>query len=112
MTQERQKIVDDALLEMRKARGKLNPKFLEKIRNLVKSSPALIEKLGLKKTEIPLAVIPPTKIENVVVEKKAPVEDKGYEKIDQSKNIDVISKLMEISPEKKDKIVEMLSKKQ
>lgn len=109
ITPKRQKILDDAFLEMRKAQKTMNPKFLAKIRNLVKNSPVMIEKLGLKKSEIPRnePKLAPKVKEPV---KEAP-KQQNYEKIDQSKNIDIVSKLMEISPEKKDKIVEMLSKK-
>lgn len=105
ISSQREKIVNDALAELRKVQGKMNPKFLKKIRDLVKNSPALIEKLGLKKSEIPQSKAqvakPPVKHE----------KPSGYEKIDQAKNMDVVSKLLELNPDKKEMIKKLLSQK-
>ena len=137
ISDKRQKILDKAFVEMRKAEKKMNPKFLAKIRELVKNSPTMIEKLGLKKSEIPqgetnaetttsprqqAAPLINAELGTVTTDKNTQTKSKpkpeqkasktpSHEKIDQSKNIDIISKLMEISPDKKDKIVKMLAKK-
>jgi len=113
----RQKIVDDALVELRKAQKKINPKFLKKIREMVKNSPALIEKLGLKKSEIPQDENKHSQQEILssslnsaqpkVIQKQ---DKKDFEKIDQAKNMDVVSKLLEMNPDKKEMIKKLLSK--
>ncbi len=107
ISKERQKLLDQAFIELRKAQSKMNPVFLEKIRNLVRNSPALIDKLGLKKSEIQTQK---NKGEDKNPQQKAP-QKPDYEKIDQSKNMDVIAKMLEMNPDKKDIIKELLKKK-
>ena len=121
ISQKRQKILDEAFVEMRKAQSKMNPKFLKKIRDLVRNSPILVEKLGLKKSEVPSEPAKDLKVkaESVVTAqpvsrepfKNAPKKGEDFEQIDQAKNMDVLSKLLEINPDKKDMIKKLLSEK-
>lgn len=108
ITKERQKLLDHAFVELRKAQGKMNPVFLEKIRNLVRNSPVLIEKLGLKKNDI---AKPEITSKNKTKDKNLSQKDSDFEKIDQSKNMDVIAKMLEMNPDKKEIVKKLLSNK-
>lgn len=136
MTPKRQKILDKAFAQLRKSRAAMDPKILSKIRRLVASSPEIMKKLGIKddlkpavsrKTKVdadmPLsskpAVTKPVATEKPVerpppknVEKKreAPARDRGYEKIDQAKNMEVMAKLMALKPRDKEEIKKTIMK--
>jgi len=123
LTPQRAKILEKAFQELRAARGKMNPAFLAKIRDMVVNNPSMIKALGLKKTEVEnmsketvVATVKAAdkKLEQPQKETKPqqqPVRQNQYEKIDQAKNMDVLSKLLEINPDKKDMIKKMLSEK-
>jgi len=116
----REEILEKAFIELRKARSKMSPAFLSRIRQIIQNSPALINKLGLEKSEVPnetkavkseaaqkeavtKAVIEAAiASQSKVAKPKEPVQQKPkMEKIDQAKQMDVLSKLLEINPDKK-----------
>lgn len=112
----RQKILSDAFTQLRKARAKIDPSVLDKIREIVAGSPALMRKLGLgakmppvveKPQAAPDAAMPLSSKSSKpayheLQEKKSPpkqVETKGgYEETDQAKHMEIMARLMQLNP--------------
>ena len=117
MSAKRQKILAEAFAQLRKARSKVDPSVLSKIRQIVKNSPDLMKKLGFSNEtkvneDMPLSTkgradppVTPSKL-------KAPkAESDGlYEKIDQEKNMEIMAKLMQLNPESKEGIKAVIQK--
>jgi hypothetical protein len=140
ISKKRQKILDKALAQLRKARGQMDPALLKNIRRMIAGSPDMMKKLGVgndlkpeqakpaKQTPAPAtskkAVKPPPQPEsklqskmsetakNQELQKPAPVSEKKaeHEKIDQGKNMEVMAKLLELSPDSRDKIIATIKK--
>lgn len=108
MTEKRQKILDQAFEQLRKARAKMDPKVLSSIRRVIAGSPEIMKKLGLNENLKPAEAKPEKK--PVPKPKNPPKAEEGYEKIDQSKNMEVMAKLMALSPDDKEKIKSAIKK--
>ena len=115
MTAKRQAILAGAFAQLRLSKKKIDPQILEKIRNMVKSSPALMKTLGFKGAEkadedMPLSAKQPQREARTKTDK---VEKQGgSEKIDQAKNMEVMAKLMELSPDNREAIKKVIKKSQ
>lgn len=115
MTAKRQAILAGAFAQLRLSKKKIDPKILEKIRNMVKSSPALMKTLGFRgegkaDDDMPLSAKQPQKEARTKTDK---VEKQGgSEKIDQAKNMEVMAKLMELSPDNREAIKKVIKKSQ
>lgn len=120
MTEKRQKILDKAFAQLRKARAEMDPKILSSIRRMIAGSPEMMKKLGIDeklepkvekpaKKEVAKEVLKAPKKESKPVQSK-PKNVEGYEKIDQGKNMEVMAKLMALNPDGKDKIKSAIKK--
>lgn len=120
----RQAILAGAFAQLRKSRAKIEPTILQKIRDIVSGSPELMKTLGVTDTpkkepkmtadeDMPLSskAAPKTAIDEKVAEHK-PKEKGGYEAVDQGKNMEVMAKLMELSPDNRDNIKAVIKKNQ
>jgi hypothetical protein len=112
VTAQRQKILDKAFAQLRKARGEMDPKLLSKIRRMIAGSPEMMKSLGVTETLAP-APAAPLKAAPVVA-KNSPVkrEEKvsGTEKVDQAKNMEIMAKLMALSPDNREQIKSVIKK--
>ncbi len=126
----RQAILAGAFAQLRKSRAKIEPAILQKIRDIVGGSPEIMQKLGVTEAPKPQkeksgdAGMPlskgqifetaPQKKPNNVPKKKAdaPKSKGGYEEIDQGKNMEIMAKLMELSPDNRDNIKAVIKKNQ
>ena len=117
MTAKRQAILAGAFAQLRLSKKKIDPQILEKIRNMVKSSPALMKTLGLKgdgkvDDDMPLSAKQPQTVEAKPALQHQKEEKTGAEKIDQAKNMEVMAKLMELSPDNREAIKKVIKKSQ
>lgn len=108
MTAKRQAILAGAFAQLRLSRKKIDPKILDKIRNIVKSSPALMKTLGFTSADQPRD----QDVDMPLSAKGAPKTEEGAEKIDQAKNMEVMAKLMELSPDNREAIKKVIKKSQ
>jgi hypothetical protein len=127
MTAKRQKILDKAFAQLRKSREEMDPRVLSRIRRIIAGSPEMMKKLGLSENLKPQTIRKEEKPSSQEVAKQ-PVrhqkeekasrplqkteEKSSYEKIDQARNMEVMAKLMELSPDNKDKIKSMIKKEE
>lgn len=117
MTAKRQAILAGAFAQLRLSKKKIDPQILEKIRNMVKSSPALMKTLGFKSEgkvdeDMPLSSKQPQTVENKPASQDQKEQKLGSEKIDQAKNMEVMAKLMELSPDNREAIKKVIKKSQ
>ena len=113
VTAERQKILDKAFAQLRKARGEMDPKLLSKIRRIIAGSPEMMKSLGVTDNLTPApASAPVAKPASQKNRAPKPVEQKSgeIEKIDQAKNMEVMAKLMALSPDNKEQIKSAIKK--
>lgn len=117
ITAKRQAILAGAFAQLRQSRAKVEPAILQKIRDFVSSSPEIMKKLGVsdqqskkEDKDMPLSA----KVKSSNKESAAPhsQEKKAYESIDQAKNMEVMVKLMELSPDNRDNIKAVIKKNQ
>ena len=99
VTAERQKILDDAMEQLKKTRKEMDPTIFTKIRNIIAKNPTMMKALGI------------TKLPN---QKKKPetkvLASQESEKIDQEKNLDILAKFMTIKPSGKEGVKSMIEK--
>lgn len=125
MTARRQAILAGAFAQLRKSRKSIEPGILQKIREFVSGSPEIMQTLGVndvpdKKADesMPLSSKSAAKpIEKTPVKQERPISQPqnskaGYETIDQEKNMDIVAKLMELSPDNRENIKSVLKKNQ
>ncbi len=121
MTARRQAILAGAFAQLRKSRKAIEPGILQKIRDIVSGSPEIMKKLGVTDApkdkideDMPLSSKTsqaPHKEEAKKPTKTAKAKS-DYEVIDQEKNMDVVAKLMELSPDNKENIKSLLKNNQ
>jgi hypothetical protein len=118
ITAKRQAILAGAFAQLRKSRAKIEPTILQKIRDIVNGSPEIMKKLGVnekdnKKSDedMPLSAKKPD-AEPKKAQPKSAQKKSSYEKIDQAKNMEVMAKLMELSPDNRDNIKAVIKKNQ
>lgn len=114
MSAKRQKILEMAMMQLRKSRAAMDPKLLSKIRRLVASSPDIMKKLGLTEKlepeeDMPLSSKSVQKPVSVAAKPVKTVND-SYETVDQVKNMEVMAKLMALNPKGRDKIKSAIKK--
>jgi len=103
VTKERQKILDDAMMQLQKTRKEMDPTIFTKIRAIMTKNPKVMQALGLSK-------MPNQKIADS--DKNKVLENSGEsEKIDQAKNLDIIAKFMTIKPSGKEDVKNLVQKK-
>ena len=118
----RQKILDEAMEQLKKTRGEMDPSIFKKIRNIIAKNPKVMKALGLD--ELPNEGKKPT----ARAPKKAPIPEKTKqaspvnpkpdvnqaqpetEIIDQEKNLDIIAKFMSIKPSGKEGVKSLIAK--
>jgi len=88
VSKERQKILDDMYVQMRKSRDKIDKSLLDKVKAFIFSNPTLRKSFGVKRDEV--------------------VEVKADEPIDRAKNIDVVAKFLEMHPDRKADVSKIL----
>ncbi len=135
ISKKRQKILEKAFAQLRKARGQMDPALLKNIRRMIAGSPDMMKKLGvgddLKPEQAkspkapspskPAHTKPPTpkvqeqrqqQQQQLKVDKSAASDEKAakHEKIDQAKNMEVMAKLLELNPDGRDKIIATIKK--
>lgn len=112
ITEKRKKILEMAFAQLRKSRAAIDPKILSKIRRIVASSPAIMQKLGVTDHLQPDEDMPlSTKVKVEEKQQKSePITAKDNEKIDQARNMEVMAKLMALKPSGKDKIKSAIKK--
>jgi len=117
----RQKILDDAMAQLKKTRNEMDPTIFGKIRNIIAKNPKMMKALGIselpnqepKELQPKAKPKPQSQPEAVTVEAgKANVNkvNKVDEKIDQEKNLDIIAKFMTIKPSGKEGVKSMIEK--
>lgn len=114
MTAKRQKILDKALAQLRKSRGEMDPKILNKIRRIIAGSPDIMKSLGvtdeLKPKEKASKAAAKPKAQPKPTVKKKQASGEGYEAVDQAKNMEVMAKLMALNPNNKEMIKSAIKK--
>lgn len=117
MTPKRQKILDKAFAQLRKARGEMDPKLLSKIRRMIAGSPEMMKSLGVTESLEPAPVNKhPEKISRPVEAPRVPPAQKpakeveSHEAVDQAKNMEVMAKLMALNPDNKERIKSAIKK--
>ena len=135
MSAKRQKIMEIAMAQLKKTRAQMDPSVLKKIRSIIAENPKVMKGLGIDKMpeeKEAKAVEPHPKavsqkamnIETLLNKVKSDKERKaaqapekqvieprkGEEKIDQSKNMDVLAKLMQLKPSEIENIKSVIFK--
>ena len=113
----RQKILADAFAELRKARKRMDPGILRKIKDIVKSSPEIMKKLGIKPSEkidedMPLSSKGKKQPEMMTSKPQTHSPQEKYEKVDQAKNMEIMAKLIQMKPGAQDDIKAVIKKSQ
>ena len=98
ISRKRKLILDNALRIMRRKREIMDKSVLSVIKDMVTSNPALSKALGYEAKEKPKPAKP------AVSKLKQP------EIVDQGHNMEVLAKLMELDPQSKDKVKEVIKK--
>lgn len=96
LSAKRQKILEQALAQLRKTRAGMDPKVLNRIRRIIAGSPELMKGFGVE--QVP-------ELEPV---KASAAPDR--EMIDQAKTMEVMAKLMALNPDGKEKIKSAIKK--
>ncbi len=104
---QRQKILDEAMSQLKKTRGEMDPSIFGKIRNIIAKNPKVLKALGMSKLPNANKVREATKREAV-----KPFNKDDVEKIDQEKNLDIIAKFMTIKPSGREGIKSIIKKSQ
>jgi len=115
MTAKRKKILELAMMQLKKTREQMDPSVLDKIRSVIASNPKVMKGLGLDKMPEEeggkLNIRSPHK--NITKEKSVEARLKDTEEVvDQVHNQEVIAKLMQLKPSEVDNIKKVLLKDQ
>jgi hypothetical protein len=130
MTAKRKKILERAMLQLKKTRAQMDPSVLGKIRSIIASNPKVMKSLGLdkmpeegnmpakKKTHkealekalINSGVMKGGAKKTVIPAHEEPQAKSTEEKIDQVHNQEVIAKLMQLKPSEVENIKKVLLK--
>lgn len=112
LTAKRKKVLDVAMAQLKKTRAQMDPSILKKIRSIIEGNPKIMKGLGIDKMPEDKVLVQREPVEKPARAKPKVVDDtaKGYEKIDQAKNMDVIAKLMALKPSEIENIKAVLLK--
>ena len=114
VTAKRQKILDDAMAQLKKTRNEMDPTIFGKIRGIIAKNPTMMKALGLSELpnqEVKAQAKPAKTPESMPASpKEEGVEKVVDEKINQEKNLDIIAKLMTIKPSSKEGVKSMIEK--